>query len=333
MGLFEPPEAAHLSPSLSSAIEALAAAARELAAAALALRGLPGPSQPPPSLSASPAPPLVEVVNSFLLSKARAGRSDRYLRQLRVSLRSLVAGRERTPVDQVTAADLDSWIRGRGWGARTVRGYAADAAGLFAWAMRRGWVRENPVRGVDLPRSMPGQVRILPPDQVASLLESAAAEDVGVARVLALRFFAGLRSAETLRLREEDIREGFVHVSAEKSKTRSRRVVRISPNLAAWLALPGGPLPVSEKRMRRVLTRRELPPNCARHSFCSYHLASFGNAGQTALEAGHAEAVLFGSYREMVTPAQAAEFWRIIPPATRPPAAPPPLPPETGSPR
>jgi len=50
-----------------------------------------------------------------------------------------------------------------------------------------------------------------------------------------------------------------------------------------------------------------------RHSFVSYHLARFENAGKTALEAGHSETMLFGHYRALVTPEAAAEFWAIVP--------------------
>ena len=86
-----------------------------------------------------------------------------------------------------------------------------------------------------------------------------------------------------------------------------------SKTVAAWLALPGGPLPVREKRVRRVLSGRELPPNAARHSFCSYHLAAGGSAARTALEAGHAEAVLFSHYRETVTAEAARDYWAVLP--------------------
>jgi hypothetical protein len=46
-----------------------------------------------------------------------------------------------------------------------------------------------------------------------------------------------------------------------------------------------------------------------RHSFCSYHLARHHSPGKTAMEAGRSEAVLVRHYRELVTPAAAAEFW------------------------
>lgn len=61
------------------------------------------------------------------------------------------------------------------------------------------------------------------------------------------------------------------------------------------------------------------PHNVTRHTFCSYHLAAFGSAAQTALEAGHSEAILFTHYRELVTPEAASKFWSIRPsPAGQP---------------
>jgi hypothetical protein len=58
------------------------------------------------------------------------------------------------------------------------------------------------------------------------------------------------------------------------------------------------------------------PHNATRHSFVSYHLAQFQNAGKTALDAGHTEQMLFAHYREIVQPAAAAEFWAIRPQPT-----------------
>jgi hypothetical protein len=55
------------------------------------------------------------------------------------------------------------------------------------------------------------------------------------------------------------------------------------------------------------------PQNVTRHSFVSYHLAQFQNAGKTALEAGHSEQMLFNHYRELVTSDEAAAFWAITP--------------------
>ena len=57
----------------------------------------------------------------------------------------------------------------------------------------------------------------------------------------------------------------------------------------------------------------EWPHNVTRHTWASYHLAQFGSAARTAIQAGHTETVLFRHYRELVTPEAAREFWSIRP--------------------
>ena len=41
---------------------------------------------------------------------------------------------------------------------------------------------------------------------------------------------------ERIEWREIDLAVGFVHLGSDKAKTRSRRLVPVLPNLAAWLA-------------------------------------------------------------------------------------------------
>lgn len=55
------------------------------------------------------------------------------------------------------------------------------------------------------------------------------------------------------------------------------------------------------------------PDNALRHSFASYHMAHFQNAAKTALECGHDQRVTFAHYRELVKPADAKQYWQIIP--------------------
>lgn len=72
---------------------------------------------------------------------------------------------------------------------------------------------------------------------------------------------------------------------------------------------------MSDKTVRRVarLSGAPWPANVTRHSFVSYHLAAFENAGKTALEAGHSEQMLFNHYRAVVTQTTAQEFWALRP--------------------
>lgn len=307
-----------------AAIEAVGASLVQLAQAARggAVSGASGGVASGLSLTVpnySPLPPgsvgVVELINDFLLTKARAGRSDRYLRALRNSLLKFSHGRARQAASAVTAADLQRWLDSRQWSARTRKGYLSDVSTLYAWGMRRGLVAHNPALAVEVPTPRVSGVSLHSPAQVATVLEYARKEDIAVCRLLAIRYFAGVRSAEAHRLTEADIRPGFVEVPAAKAKTRARRLVTIQPALAAWLGI-GGALPVLDfERVRRITAGAGVPwpHNVTRHSFCSYHLQAFGSAAKTALEAGHSETQLFAHYRERCTPEAAAEFWNLRP--------------------
>jgi integrase len=96
--------------------------------------------------------------------------------------------------------------------------------------------------------------------------------------------FAGLRSSEIARLDWKEVRldAGVVEVTAGKSKTASRRLVPISPNLRAWLArhtpkvgpiVPPNARKLFDAARRRAKLLDNWPDNGLRHSFASYRLA------------------------------------------------------------
>jgi integrase len=298
---------------------ALAAAAAALQQAADALRGS---NASPVSFTRSPvlsdSPGVREVVNEFLIAKARAGRSDRYLRQLRVSLSAFAHGRASRPIADVTCSEVERWLFSRQWKPKTMRGYLTDVRTLFGFALRRGYVRDVNACAVELPDvpdvAAPG---IHTPEEVSTVLEAARRVDLDVMRHLALRYFTGVRSAEAHRMTEENLLldRGVIEVPAHKAKTRRRRLVSIQPVLSSWLALGGQLRPMSDKAWRRVVRASGVswPANVTRHSFVSYHLAAFESAGKTALEAGHSEAILFAHYRAVVTTEQAKRFWSLFP--------------------
>ena len=306
---------------------ALADAAKALLAVASAALGegsVASAAHPP--LSLSPCPPLDgltvdQLVNEFLKAKAKQDRSDRYLRALRVSLGSFAKGRGKHSIGSVTLQALEAWLDRPEWTTGTKHGYLMDVRTLFNFAVRRGYLDRNPALGVELPRAVKGEIGIHTPAQVRHVLALSRERDLNLTRSLAIRYFAGVRSAEADRMSEVDILldQGRIVIPASKSKTRQRRLITIQPNLRAWLAL-GGSIPLHDvnNRMRfftAALAKQGIPwpHNVTRHSFVSYHLARFENAGKTALEAGHSETMLFGHYRALVTPEAAAEFWAIVP--------------------
>jgi integrase len=79
-----------------------------------------------------------------------------------------------------------------------------------------------------------GPPEIFTVDELASLLAKAPAD---VLPCLAIGAFAGLRTAELLRLEWENVYldRGYIEVSARKAKSAQRRLIRIADNLRAWL--------------------------------------------------------------------------------------------------
>ncbi len=141
---------------------------------------------------------------------------------------------------------------------------------------------------------------------------------------LALGAFAGLRAAELQRLdwNEIDVERGFVTVDASKAKTRRRRLVPISDNLKLWL-LPheqaSGPICLHnnpQAAARRCCKGFKWAKNGLRHSYISYRLAILHDTARVAFEAGNSPDVIFGHYRELVTP-EAAQAWFNINPVKK----------------
>jgi len=268
------------------------------------------------------SPTVLEVVNEMLNVKARNLISDNYLWQLRHCYTLFSRGRSRRPLGSIQVREMEQWLDSAEVSARTIRGRIQYIRALFKFAQRRGYVQHNPALALELPREEPKEpgAGIHTPDQVKAVLAAAVAQDPGTAKALAIRYFAGLRSAELERLdveKEINLERRRILITAAKSKTRRHRFVRIEDNLAAWLALDTDIPGDLEKRITLVWQKAEVPwpRNVTRHSFCSYHLAQFQNAAKTALQAGHSEQMLFSKYHDLVTPEAAAEYWGIVPKA------------------
>jgi integrase len=264
-----------------------------------------------------------EAINEFLIAKARARVSDRYLRTLRVSLSAFALGRSTKFLHEVTSEEIERWIFGQEWAPKTMKGYLGDVRTLYTFARRRGYCSECPANAIELPSTSAASVApcIHTPEEVQTVLESLRASDLDIMRLMAIRYFTGIRSAEAHRLREENILPGgFIEVPAHKAKTRSRRLVKIQPNLAAWLALGGTLRNLCPENVRQKirLSKVDWKQNVTRHSFVSYHYAAFGDAKATAREAGHSEEILFANYRALVTEEAGRKYFAIFPRVTMP---------------
>jgi integrase len=262
------------------------------------------------------------AVPLFLAARKGDNLRPRYLGDLRDRLRRFNDSFAERKLSDICATEIDNWLRDLSLAPLTRNTFRLRLSVFFEFARQRGWVSTNPM--VDVPKakvtgSPPG---ILSPEQVARLLESASEQTLPV---FALGAFAGLRSAEIGRLEWRHIKwdERLIEVPASSSKTASRRLVTMQPNLFAWLEpyrdQHGAICPpnhlgrmIEDKRNAGIMS---WPPNALRHSFASYHLATFKNAPALSLELGHiTPQIVFAHYHEVVTPTEAEKFWRIEPP-------------------
>lgn len=196
---------------------------------------------------------------------------------------------------------------------------------LFAFAIKpfKACV-ENPAEAATLAKVTESPVGIFTPEQLATLLAHAPAEWVPC---LAIGAFAGLRTAELLRLDwgEVDIVDGCIEVTALNAKSARRRICKILPALDAWIrerAKPSGPVaPCRHFTPHKMLAEASRaagighwPKNALRHSFASYHIAHFKDAAALALEMGHTKTdLIFRHYRQVVRAAEGARYWEIMP--------------------
>lgn len=273
---------------------------------------------------------VADVAAELLAHREKRGKSKRYIEDLRSRLHRFAESFS-VAIADVTAGDVQRWIDGLKVSAQTAKNFRTVVFTLFRFAEQRGYVLKggNIIADTERVDVRNGDaVSIYSPPEIARLLAAAPTEFLPC---LALGAFAGLRSAEIERLdwRDVDLAAGHIVVAAEKAKTASRRIVPVTSNLAAWLALcarKAGPIWAgtheefydAQKATAAATKTEELPalewkPNALRHSFISYRLASIQNAAQVALEAGNSAAVVFKHYRELVKPADAVKWFAIAP--------------------
>lgn len=253
---------------------------------------------------------------------ARAGYSHNYNLQLAAFMRRIISEIGALPVAEATPEKVANFIHARGKAA-SQRYYRAVLSSVFACAQRASMIEHNPAALVKIRKDKPTPPGIFSPDEAARWISCVALEAPSLLAGTAIALFAGLRAAEIARLdwREVRLARGFIEVTAAKSKTRTRRLVDIMPNLAEWLAPfecesgPVWPADAARYRTKAVLSAygQPVPKNAARHSFASYHLALFEDVAKTELQAGHDRAVLFGHYRELVRQEEALEYFTIYP--------------------
>jgi integrase len=255
-------------------------------------------------------------------------------------LRLLVRTFPRRATHTITTEELVALMKTRGQAKKSWNNLRVYLHAFFQYCAHDGrrWVVVNPARAIRCHVIARGLPQILTAGQVRELFAYLETYS-GPARCgyragylvpyFALATFAGIRpSVSNGELRELhdradksrviDEKIGVIRMTPELTKTNSLRQITIQPNLAAWLRrYPAKEWPIMVDNMvdhvAPVRKHFKLGNDVLRHTFVSMHVARWKSMGGTALEAGNSETIIKKHYFNLVSEAEAGEFWGIVP--------------------
>jgi integrase len=269
---------------------------------------------------------VAQLAKEVLEAKRKDGHAPMYLADLRKRLARFCVEFGDRPIAAITVEELDNWLRDLDCAPKSRANFRANVGVLFSYAERRRMIDSNPILRTTRPKLPNTPPEIFRVDELSALLAAASRRWPQVLPMIAVGAFAGLRDAEIKRLdwNEIDLVRGFVEIKASKAKTARRRLIEIQPNLAAWLtpysAMTGPVVPANARKkmdlVRKAAKLSRWPLNGLRHSFASFRLAAINDAPRVAAELGHTSPqMLYSTYRELVRPEEANQYWSIVPPA------------------
>ena len=160
-----------------------------------------------------PSLTLGTVADEFLAAKKSAGLRDRYVKTLGASINRFLLNRRNKLIAEITPAEILEYISSNGWVPATMRSYLVDVRTLFAFAVKRKYVRDNPGLAVDLPKVEENPPGIVTPKQASAILGACIDHAPDILPVVVLSLFGGLRRSEAEQLEWSEILEEFVAVS------------------------------------------------------------------------------------------------------------------------
>ena len=285
---------------------------------------------------------LVEAGAAFIADRTPHVRAPTLADHKR-TLRSLQTAFPDRSVSSITTADIQQFLAIRPLGKKRFNNLRGDLHAFFGFCVSvpREWTRANPVTPIPVYKISRGLPEILSANKAQELMAFVETYAGGpknkyppgfLVPYFALCLFAGIRpgadNGEIAKLgaalditKYVNLDLGVIRIMPDMAKTKSIRQITIQPNLRAWLLkFPLSKYPIMFTNMVEKLApvRKKfcLGNDVARHSFISYFVAKHQSMGAAALEAGNSESMIRKHYYNLVGPAEAEEFWAIMPRAT-----------------
>jgi integrase len=215
---------------------------------------------------------LKDVSDEYIKAKKAAGKRDRTIRDAEGKLAPFKKVFGEQSISEITTADVEDWLNGRGYTPGTRDAYRKAISGLFTHAIRRRYTEHNPAGAIEAVTVDQGLPTIHTVAQVKAMLTAASnyaplryvveerdnnrkvtkggkkpitdAGKIAIARAmlvpyLAIGYFAGLRPENelvNLDWKDIDFEARTIRVDPATAKKRRQRYVDMSDNLVQWLA-------------------------------------------------------------------------------------------------
>jgi integrase len=277
-----------------------------------------------------------KVLAELLEVKAKDENSQRYLKDLRLKLQTFVRDFPDCPIHEITRDDLVTWLYSLKVAAVTRKGYARALSVLFTFAIDKHYCVSHPARKLVPDKANGGKPGILTVPEAQALLLACESDFIPA---LTLGLFAGLRpESEIWRLDWGNVKFAKRLIDIDRTKNlMSHRHVRISDNLAAWLApyaglhglvsVKGNSYYLRLERARETAIKRleeaglpadnlrRWPQDVLRHTYASMHSAAFKNDGDTSQQLGHGGSlkIFERHYRNRIEEPEARAYWELYP--------------------
>jgi len=267
---------------------------------------------------------LGKLVKLYKASRKRVGVSVRWEESIETAMKLFLERFSAAAMELPTGREIVAWLEQKYESPVTKNSKLKVYKAFAAWAMKEKLVGVESITMVDRWKEEACEVAIYTPGEVQTMLTYLQKEARHVLPFVAIGAFAGLRTAEIMRLdwKEIDLERGHIVVAAAKAKTAARRLVPISENLRAWLApyteQKGAVVPLCQSRAHQILRGAgvKIKNNALRHSYISYRLAMVHDTPKVALEAGNSPAMIFKHYRELVIEDVAKKWFGVTPGTT-----------------
>jgi integrase len=270
------------------------------------------------------APPIKDVVDKYIEESTRNQNRPDTIREKKSRLGAFKEDFGELRLSDLTLDNLEEWVFDDSWSPRTQNNFITKISQLYNFAVRKSWADHNLAAQLEHRDVDDTEPVIYSVDEAEKLLKHA--DKYGLLPYIAIGLFAGVRTAEQLRMDGTMINfnTNTIIIPSSIAKKRSRRTIEMRPALLAYLA------PFREKLeaggsfvTRAQLTNHkddflkaagvEWKLNALRHSFGTYHFAMFDNEGLTSRQMGNSPDVLHTHYKGLVTKAQAESFWNLRP--------------------